>query len=233
MRRLPMLACFIGLLVSAGDVSSATITVTTTKSGRVADGLCSFIEAIENANDGAILSDYESGDSGLDTIELGNAQTYRQPLWSWYVIQDETILEGNQSTIAPQEGSWASGIWCYAACTIRNLRIRGYFDTAAILAMSEEHHLVLDGCILAENSVGVYGRGPVSVEHSRLTSNTVGILVSSSRVMRRSIISGNALGIQLSGCRWKEARLSIWAITIAHASINAGTCALRMVMEMV
>lgn len=197
MRRLPVLVCFIGLLVSAGYVSGATITVTTTKAGRVVDGLCSFIEAIENANDGAIHSDCDFGGDGLDTIELGHGEVYAQPLWSWWVIQDETVIDGNQSTIAPEKDSWASGLWCNADCTLRSLTIKGYFDTAAVLAISAEHHLALDGCTITENSVGVYGRGPVSVEHSRLTSNTVGIFVVSSSVMRYSIISGNALGIGL------------------------------------
>ena len=61
MRLLPTLICSIGMLASAGYVSSATITVTTTESGISVDGLCSFAEAVENVSDGDVHSDCDAG----------------------------------------------------------------------------------------------------------------------------------------------------------------------------
>jgi len=72
-KTLLMIAGLIGFGLS---VSAATIPVTTTNPAIAADGQCSLIEAIDNANsDAATHADCPAG-SGADTIELAGSATY-------------------------------------------------------------------------------------------------------------------------------------------------------------
>ena len=66
----------VGLIGFGLSISAATIPVTTTNPAVAADGQCSLIEAIINANaDAATHADCPAG-SGADTIELANSATY-------------------------------------------------------------------------------------------------------------------------------------------------------------
>ena len=66
----------VGLIGFGLSISAGTIVVNTTDPAVAADGLCSLIEAIDNANsDAATHADCPAG-SGADTIELAGSATY-------------------------------------------------------------------------------------------------------------------------------------------------------------
>jgi hypothetical protein len=77
MNRARLLSLTVASLLAAASLSAATIHVTTTNPGIAQDGLCSLIEALENANDGAVHGDCTAGSSDVaDIVELGSNQTY-------------------------------------------------------------------------------------------------------------------------------------------------------------
>jgi hypothetical protein len=102
------------LLAGAGAASAAKITVTTTDPAIAQDGLCSLIEALDNANDGAVHADCAAGsDTGADVVELGEAETYvlysAQSMYQGGVglpmITSAVVLQGNGSTIERANGA--------------------------------------------------------------------------------------------------------------------------------
>ena len=101
-------------LVGAGSAWGATITVNTTETSPFADGMCSLIEAIENANDGAVHSDCVAGDDGTDVIELGDNENYwlRESYHHFWggnglpPITSSVVINGHGSAIGP---TWPPG----------------------------------------------------------------------------------------------------------------------------
>ena len=107
------------LALGQGVGAAATITVTTTNPNIAADGQCSLIEAIVNANnDAATFPDCPAG-SGADTIVLpANANltlsavfgnTYGHPV-GLPLITSRITIEGNGATIARQGNAPAFGL---------------------------------------------------------------------------------------------------------------------------
>ena len=103
----------VGVLGLVLPVSAATIPVTTTNPAPAADGQCSLIEAIDNANaDAAAHADCPAG-SGADTIELASSATYEldQVHINFYgpnglpIIGSDITIEGNGSTIRRAAGA--------------------------------------------------------------------------------------------------------------------------------
>ena len=97
----------VGLLGLALPLTAATIPVTTTDPAVAADGLCSLIEAIINANnDSVTYADCPAG-SGADTIELASSATYilDQSYVNYYgpnglpIVGSSVTIEGHDSTI--------------------------------------------------------------------------------------------------------------------------------------
>ncbi|MEE4273802.1 MAG: choice-of-anchor Q domain-containing protein [Thermoanaerobaculales bacterium] len=97
----------VGVLGLALPAAAATIPVTTTNPAVAADGQCSLIEAVMNANtDTANNADCPAG-SGADTIELASSATYvfDDYFVDYYgptalpVITTEITFEGRDSTI--------------------------------------------------------------------------------------------------------------------------------------
>jgi len=105
--RTKVLLVAVGLIGFGLSISAATITVTTTNPAIAADGQCSLIEAIDNANaDAANHADCLVG-SGADTIELANSANYvlDQVHINHYgpnglpIVGSAITVEGNNSTI--------------------------------------------------------------------------------------------------------------------------------------
>lgn len=103
----------VGLIGFGLSISAATIPVTTTNPAVVADGQCSLIEAIENANaDTQTYADCPAG-SGADTIELATSANYvlDQVHIIYYgpnglpVIGTNLTIEGRNSTIRRAPGA--------------------------------------------------------------------------------------------------------------------------------
>ena len=96
-----------GLVGISLPLAAATIPVTTTNPAVAADGQCSLIEAIVNANnDNATYVDCPAG-TGIDTIELADSATYvlDQVYVPHYgpnglpIIKSHVTIEGHYSTI--------------------------------------------------------------------------------------------------------------------------------------
>jgi hypothetical protein len=103
----------VGLVGMAMPAAAATIPVTTTDPAVAADGQCSIIEAMDNANDDAQThADCPAG-SGADTVELASSATYEldEVYVSLFgatglpVIVSEITIEGNDSTIRRAAGA--------------------------------------------------------------------------------------------------------------------------------
>ena len=107
------------LALGQGVATAATITVTTSDPSIIADGQCSLIEAIINANnDAATFPDCAAG-SGADTIVLpANANVTLSAVHtaSYFgglglpPITSQITIEGNGATIARQENAPAFGL---------------------------------------------------------------------------------------------------------------------------
>ena len=108
------------LALGQGVATAATITVTTNNPNIIADGQCSLIEAIVNANnDAATHADCAAG-SGADTIVLpANANVtlsavYGTPMAIGPIglplITSRITIEGNGATIARQGNAPAFGL---------------------------------------------------------------------------------------------------------------------------
>lgn len=112
MRHMTLFALAVALQ-SAITAWGATIIVDTTDPAPVPDGLCSLVEAIDNANaDAAVSADCPAG-SGADVIELAEASTYTfTEVHSAYngpnglpYIQSEISINGHGSTLERGDGS--------------------------------------------------------------------------------------------------------------------------------
>ncbi len=107
------------LALGQGVATAATITVTTNNPNIIADGQCSLIEAIVNANnDAATHTDCPAG-SGADTIVLpANANVILSTLvdnsalgpTGLPLITSQIMIEGNGATIARQGNAPAFGL---------------------------------------------------------------------------------------------------------------------------
>ena len=111
--RTKVLLAAVGLIGFGLSISAATIPVTTTNPAIAADGQCSLIEAIDNANaDAQTHADCPAG-SGADTIELADSANYvlDQVHISHFgpnglpIIGSNVTIEGRNSTIERAPGA--------------------------------------------------------------------------------------------------------------------------------
>jgi hypothetical protein len=167
------------LALGQGVATAATITVTTNDPRVIADGQCSLIEAIVNANnDAATFPDCAAG-SGADTIVLpANANLILSAIdHNNYVptglplITSRITIEGNGATIARQGDAPAFGL----------------------IAVKFSGDLTLQSVTLSGSSFGVLSNGGiVSIENSTISGNTgSGVSNSGTLAVANSTISGN------------------------------------------
>ncbi len=158
-----------GLLLS-GPAWAATITVNTSNPP-VPDGLCSFGEAVWNANEGSKTFDCASGDPGLDIIVMPHDQTFTfsiprfQPSPGWnfsFPITDDLIVLGNGSTVQPSdeaEDPFFVEVKDSIHLEIHDLNLRKW-RVAVRFVGSTRPTLSLRNCRFVENFYGVsWGEG--------------------------------------------------------------------------
>jgi hypothetical protein len=179
MRRFFVLTCSIVLFANVGNVSGATITVTTTEPGISADGLCSFAEAVENVRDGDGHSDCEAGSDGLNIIELGQGETYLQGEGVGYAfggVGELTLIRGNGSTFdaIDEEDGW-TGFIIFGDAIINDLTIAGSVSgQGAIWAFLGR--LSLNRCTVRDNDFGLVAEAEVVfITNTSFVSNQYGI----------------------------------------------------------
>ena len=190
------------LALGQGVATAATITVTTNDPRIVADGQCSLVEAIVNANnDAATHPDCPAG-SGADTIVLpANADV---PLSNPYVtlyttpigttvsstplglprIISQITIEGNGATIHREGTAPAFGL----------MAVRGNVFQGVGVPPSPGGNLTLESVTLSGGSSfgGLSNSGTLSINDSIISGNTgSGVSNSGTLTIENSVISGN------------------------------------------
>jgi Putative Ig domain len=220
------------LALGQGVATANTITVTTSNPNIVADGQCSLIEAINNANnDAASFPDCAAG-SGPDRIVLPananmilstvQALRYGQsgaPL-GLPLITSPITIEGNGSTIARDASAPAFGLIGVrfpGSLTFQNLTLRG----GSFAGVSNDGTLSIKNSTISGNSGGVDNIfGTTMIENSTIAGNTVGGGVSNygGHVMiTNSTISGNTAstgGGGIANCAYGS------SFTISNSTIS-------------
>lgn len=154
------LCVFAVVFLGCGAAWGATINVTTTEQGIVEDGLCSFLEAVDNANDGAIHIDCVAGEPGLDVIELGHGETYNFTHGHYdeslvFRVHDALTILGNGSTVQRDSSS----------------------DLLKRFIMSYDRtHLAFCDITFRQWEMAVIG-GPLWADHCTFSNNEIGVLV--------------------------------------------------------
>jgi Putative Ig domain len=229
------------LALGQGVATAATITVTTNDPNIIADGQCSLIEAIVNANnDAATHTDCPAG-SGADTIVLpANANItlsnaygtlYNSPV-GLPPIASRITIEGNGATIARQGDAPAFGL----------IAVRGNFplppgdltlQSVTLSGGSSFGGLSNGGTVSIKNSIisgntgsGVRNSGTLRVENSTIANNTANFSggglsnVFGTTTIVNSTISGNAAGSYGGGIDNYAGRLTITNSTISGNTAN-------------
>ena len=174
------------LALGQGAAVAATINVTTSNPNIVADGQCSLIEAIINANnDAATHADCAAG-SGADTIvlppnanvTLTNAYSNTFGATGLPPIASSITIQGNGTMIARQGNAPEFRIITIAS--LGNLKLQ---------------QMTLTGG-LASSGGGIRNDGTLTIENTTISGNTTGItgggvLNSGTLSINNSILSGN------------------------------------------
>ena len=193
------------LLLALGQgVAAATITVTTTNPNIAADGQCSLIEAIVNANnDAATFPDCPAG-SGADTIVLpANATVTLSSVYgSTYggftglpPITSRITIEGNGATIARQGNAPAFGLMAVdnsGDLTLQHVTLSGGSSFGGL--WNSGNASIKDSIISGNAGTGVSNfYGTLTVERSTISGNTGGGLSNSGALtIENSTISSNS-----------------------------------------
>ena len=186
--------------------TAATITVTTNNPNIIADGQCSLIEAIVNANnDSATHTDCAAG-SGADTIVLpANANLILSAVDNFSSvtglpsITSRITIEGNGATIARQAGAPYFGL----------IEVRG--------------DLTLQSVTLSGGSFGVRNTGTLTVKNSIISGNSGGGVNNwfGTVTIENSTISGNT-ATSGGGVSSYGGRVTITSSTISGNTASAG-----------
>ena len=167
--------------------ANATIVVTPGAAGIVADGQCSLVEAIINANDGAAThADCAPGSAGHDTIVLaGNAYSYDNAYGTDSALPDiaiEITIEANGATIARDNGDDTPNM--------RLIRV----DAGGALTLN---NAIITGGSGVNRGGGIYNRsGAITLNNSAVSGNTAdaggGIFnADGATTLNNSTVSGN------------------------------------------
>jgi hypothetical protein len=169
-RKLARTAAGVALLLAlAQGAEAATINVTTNQPGIQADGKCSLIEAIINANDDAATHPDCAAGGGADTIVLPKKKSH--VLTSSYVdfygatglpvIRSAITIEGNGATITRGKHAEAFRIFAVDAGvpgpTFGNLTL---------------NNVTVSGGSTSENGGGIYARGLLTLNNAVVAGNT-------------------------------------------------------------
>jgi hypothetical protein len=178
------------LALGQGLASAATITVTTNNPNIIADGQCSLIEAIVNANsDAATHADCAAG-SGADTIVLPtgthkltnvNNSTYYYGPTGLPLITSPITIQGNGATIVRRGGAAFRLIAVESSgnLTLQNVNLKGgnsdYYQGGGILNFGT---LTIQSSTISGNAASSGGGitntyyGSLTIENSTISGNT-------------------------------------------------------------
>jgi Putative Ig domain len=197
------------LALGQGVGAAAIITVTTTNSDIAADGQCSLVEAIVNANnDAATFPDCAAG-NGVDTIVLpasanvilsaAHGLRYGQfgnPI-GLPLITSAITIEGNGATIARAASAPAFGLMAVrfpGNLTLQSVTLSG----GSFGGVSNNWTLGIKNSTISGNSGGGVDNsfGTLAVENSTISGNTAGVgggifNYSGTVTIANSTISGN------------------------------------------
>jgi hypothetical protein len=184
------------LALGQGMATAATITVTTNNPNVIADGQCSLIEAIWNANNDATTFPDCAAGSGADTIVLPNANVILSAVdnnsagpTGLPLITSQITIEGNGATIARQESAPAFGLISV------NVSVSGKFGNLTL------QNLTLSGGLSDRGGAVLNSGGTVTIENSTITGNTAthdggGVWNYAGTVtIRNSTVSGNTANV--------------------------------------
>jgi len=176
------------LALGQGVATAATITVTTDNPNIVADGQCSLIEAIVNANnDAATFPDCPAG-SGADTIVLPASGNLTLSAADFFAIGPRGLpnitsritIEGNGATIARQGNAPAFSLMHVAVgadLTLRRVTLSGGSAVVSGGAISNDGTLTIENSTVSGNTApnlgsGVYNWGTLTIANSTISGNT-------------------------------------------------------------
>jgi hypothetical protein len=231
------------LALGQGVASAATITVTTNNPNIAADGQCSLIEAIVNANnDAATFPDCPAG-SGADTIVLpANANlTLSNAYGALYggpfglpPIASRITIEGNGAIISRQGGSPAFGLIAVRGNSSPGIGIPPMpgdltLESVTLSGGSSFGGLSNNGTASLKNSIisgntggGIYNGGTLTIQNSTISGNTTnfgggGVSNGGTLTIANSTISGNT-----GGGVGNDGTLTIQNSTISGNTTNFG-----------
>jgi hypothetical protein len=231
------------LALSQGIATAATITVTTNNPNIAADGQCSLIEAIVNANnDVATHADCAAG-SGADTIVLpASANVVLSAVYALSygqfgspiglpLITSKITIEGNGATIARQAGAPPFRIMGVRGnfpppptpgnLTLRSVALSGGFSG---VSNSFGGTLTIQNSNISSNTgFGVSNSGTLAIANSSISNNTDrGVFNSGTLFVENSTISGNTTGFGGGGIYNIYGALTIENSTISGNLANHG-----------
>jgi hypothetical protein len=220
------------LALGQGVATAATITVTTNDPRIIADGQCSLIEAIINANnDAATHADCPAG-SGADTIVLPASanltlsavdNTTFGPT-GLPVITSRITIEGNGATIARQVKAPSFSLMVVTGSgdlTLHHLTLsRSYFYAG----LRNYGTASIKDSVISGNISGVFNRGTLTIENSSISANTGlfyyyaggGVTNSGTLTIENSTISGNR-------SRYGGGVVNSDTLTIVNSTISGNT----------
>ncbi|MET0500638.1 MAG: right-handed parallel beta-helix repeat-containing protein, partial [Candidatus Binatia bacterium] len=215
---------------------AATITVTTNDPRIIADGQCSLIEAINNANNDAATSPDCAVGTGPDTIVLPTnanvvlssvyCNTYGQfcnPV-GLPPITSQITIESNGAIIARQGSAPAFGLIAVrfsGDLTLQNVTLSG---GSSFGGLSNNGSLSIKNSVISGNTGGgVSNSHNLTIENSTISGNMSGGVSNSyaSLIISNSTISGN-VGNQGGGLSNFAGRVTINNSTISGNIANAG-----------
>jgi hypothetical protein len=187
------------LALGQGVSSAATITVTTNNPNIAADGQCSLIEAIVDANDDAATYPDCAAGSGADTIVLpANTNLTLSSVFAYIYgqlqsgpvglppITSRITIEGNGATIARQVNAPAFGLMAVRQSgnlMLENVTLSGGSSSSSFDPFS---------FAFAVSFGGLSSRGTLTINDSTISGNTgSGVTNYGNLTIQSSTISGN------------------------------------------
>ena len=231
------------LALGQGAATAATIAVTTNNPNIVADGQCSLIEAIVNANnDTATHADCAAG-SGADTIALpANANiTLSNAYGTPYgdvglpLIGSRITIEGNGAVIA-RNGSATDFFGLMVITKSGNLTLRQVTLSGGLLggfgALGNHGTLTIENSTISGNADhggggGVSNFGTSTIQNSTISNNTTnygggGVSNSGTLTIKNSVLSNNLTYYFGGGVNNDDGTLTIENSTISGNTAFGG-----------
>jgi hypothetical protein len=221
------------LALGQGLATAATITVTTNNPNVAADGQCSLIEAIINANnDAATHADCPAG-SGADTIVLPTSanltlsavdNTTFGPA-GLPVITSRITIEGNGATIARPVHAPGFSLMVVTGSgdlTLHHLTLSGSNFYAGLRNYGTAS--IKDSVISGNSESGVFNRGTLTIENSSISANAGsfyyyragGVTNAGTLTIENSTIAGNE-------SRYGGGVVNYETLTIVNSTISGNT----------